>query len=85
MARTRRGDESNSEENQEQTTQEADQETQPTGSTAPQESSNPSRDYGFSASNGVFTCKACQQTKHTDPVKGKELCPVADTNCPRNS
>ncbi len=42
------------------------------------------KDYSYANIGGVFICKACESTKHTDPVARKELCSVADPSCPRN-
>ncbi len=42
------------------------------------------KDYSYANIGGVFICKACENTKHTDPVARKELCSVADPSCPRS-
>jgi hypothetical protein len=42
-------------------------------------------DYSFQVIENIYYCKACGQSRHTDPIAQKDLCPVEDTKCPRNT
>lgn len=57
---------------------------EPNPTLTPPPSPSEPKDYKFSLVNGVMLCGACQSTRHTDPVARKDLCAIADPDCPRN-